>query len=170
MCSIGKPGKVIICHPPKFQLASMIWHHDCCCNAAMLQCFMNAVGSLNSLCWKLRWSCQIKSAEACITSGCCEKRVWIDCRTHWQPDIQKSLLWFENCIPSWCTLHSKHAHCIASVRAEMGSAPSFLAAIRWVLMLLIGEIKSHPRPTCSLAWASICASLLTLSPPYMHVV
>jgi hypothetical protein len=38
-----------------------------------------------------------------------------------------------------CMLHS------VSARAEMESAPSFLAAIQWVLMRTIRESKSHPR-------------------------
>jgi hypothetical protein len=104
---------------------------------ALMQPVMNAVGSLDSLCWKLRLSCQIKSIEACITTRCCEKRVWIDCGT--LSDLQASLLWFENCIPSW------HAHCIASARAEMESVQGFLAAIQWVMMWPIRyQVPSSP--------------------------
>jgi hypothetical protein len=63
-----------------------------------------------------------------------------------------------------CMLH------IVSASAETGSAPVSLAAIKWVSMLPIRETKSHPRKICALAGASILSSLLTLSPPYMHVV
>jgi hypothetical protein len=145
-------GKVIIYHPPKFQSSTIIWH---CCSLSWM------LWGAWIHCWKLRWSCQIKTGEACITSGCCEKLVWIDCRA--QPDLQASLLWFENCIPSW------HARCIASAHAEMASTPRFLAAIQWVLMLPISETKSHPRLMSGLVGASISSSLRTRSPQDMHV-
>jgi hypothetical protein len=111
---------------------------------------MNA-GELGFTLLKIEVELPVKSAEACIASGCCKKLVWIDCRT--QPEFQASLLWFENCIPSW------YAHCIASAQAEMESAPSFLAAIQWVLMQPIRETKSHSRLMRALAGASIRASL-----------
>jgi hypothetical protein len=41
-----------------------------------------------------------------------------------------------------CTLHSKRLE----ASAEMESAPSFLAANRWVLKRPISETKSHPHP------------------------
>ncbi len=49
-------------------------------------------------------------------------------------------------------------HC-ERARAETGPATGFLTAIQWVLMRLIREIESHPRPFRGLAGTSFSASL-----------
>ncbi len=130
-------GKVLIYHPPKFQLSSMIWH---CC----------------SLAWML-WGVWIHSIENCsgvVILSLLKLALHKDAvRNVYELQTEASLLWFEKCIPSW------HAHCIARAREEMESAPSFLAAILWVLMLPISETKFHPCLMRALAGASISLSL-----------
>jgi hypothetical protein len=114
---------------------------------------MNSLGSSDSFCWKLNENRLITNSDdiAYPTSGCCQKRLWIELHNTLalasnSSSITSLMWWLKNLLT--CTMHCY------SVLAETGRITGFLVAIQRVSMRPIRETKSQPRPMRGLRIAS----------------